>query len=472
MSRPSTILLSVSAIATAALCAAPALAQQGGGDSNGSGSGSGPVTVGTGNGQPTTIVVQPSTTTTTSTVPPPGYPAPGTDINAGLPSSSRPVNSTSQGDSFDLGQESSGGGTVYGGKNSSAIINGKSVTVPEIHTVRRGNTLWDLCGTYYNNPWNWPKVWSYNPQIQNPHWIYPGDQVRMRPPGSASRSTLASLHGLMGQGPNGAGGPGGGAGTSGVPSQTVFLRDKGYIDDPSKDTWGNIVGSREDQMLLSSGNHVYMQLKPGKKVAPGQLLTIYRPVRQPKNLEGARRPPGEIIAIKGTVKVDEWDPENRVARGVITESLDVIERGAKVGPVGRRFDVVQPKVNDKTVWARVLTSVYPHIYLGQNQVAFIDKGSEDGLAPGNRLFVVRRGDAWRRSLKTASDSARQRVRMDDPGTAPIERTPTAGNEKDFPEEVIGELRVLRTRRYSSICLVTVSHREIVPGDGAVARKGY
>ncbi len=459
----------------AALCAVPASAQ----DDNG-GNGSGPVTVQTGNGQPTTVVVQPQTTTTTTTtnVPPPGYPAPGTDINAGLPSSSTPVSNTNgPGDSFDLNQGSSGGGTVYGGKNSSAVISAaRPVSVPEIHTVRRGDTLWDLCGTYYNNPWNWPKVWSYNPQIQNPHWIYPGDQIRMRQPGSSGapgaeqRSTLASLHGLTGQNGGGAGGPGGGSG--GVSPQTVFLRDQGYIDDPAKDTWGDIVGSREDQMLLSSGNHVYMQLKPGKSVSPGQLLTIYRPVRQPKNVKGARRPPGQIVAIKGTVKVDQWDPKKRIARGTITESLDVIERGAKVGPVGRRFDVVQPKVNDKTVWARVLTGVYPHIYLGQNQVAFIDKGSEDGLSPGNRLFVVRRGDAWRRSLKTASDSARQRVRMDDPRTAPIERTPTEGNEKNFPEEVIGELRVLRTRRYSSVCMVTVSHREIVPGDRAVARKGY
>ncbi len=472
MSRSRTFLLSVSALAAAALVAPSALAQQTGGDSNGSG----PVTVGTGTGQPTTIVVQPSTTTTTTNVPPPGYPAPGTDVNAGLPSSSRPVtNTNASGDSFDLNQGSSSGGTVYGNKNGSGVISmaRPSGRVPEIHTVRRGDTLWDLCGTYYNNPYDWPKVWSYNPQIQNPHWIYPGDQIRMRQPGSEKRSTLASLHGLTGQGPFGSGAGGQGQGASGnVPSQTVFLRDQGFIADPAKDTWGDIVGSREDQMLLSSGNHVYMRLKPGKKVAPGQLLTIYRPVRQPKNIKGARRPPGQIIAIKGTVKVDQWDPKTRVARGVITESLDVIERGAKVGPVGRRFDVVEPKVNDKTVWARVLTSVYPHIYLGQNQVAFIDKGSEDGLKPGNRLFVVRRGDAWRRSLKTASDSARQRVRMDDPRTAPIERTPTEGNEKQFPEEVIGELRVLRTRRYSSICLVTVSHREIVPGDRAVARKGY
>src|SRR5262249_13197606 len=54
---------------------------------------------------------------------------------------------------------------------------------PELHVVRSGDTLWDICFYYFNDPWQWPKVWSYNPQITNPHWIYPGDLVRLVPHG-------------------------------------------------------------------------------------------------------------------------------------------------------------------------------------------------------------------------------------------------------------------------------------------------
>ncbi len=53
----------------------------------------------------------------------------------------------------------------------------------ETHKVQRGDTLWDLSARYLNSPWYWPKVWSYNPEIGNPHWIYPGNVVRLRPPG-------------------------------------------------------------------------------------------------------------------------------------------------------------------------------------------------------------------------------------------------------------------------------------------------
>jgi hypothetical protein len=110
--------------------------------------------------------------------------------------------------------------------------------------------------------------------------------------------------------------------------------------------------------------------------------------------------------------------------------------------------------------------------MGQNQLVFLDKGSEDGLKPGNRLIVVRKGDTWRRSLRTAARMARERVVVDSPDKVDTETTPLRGDEDKFPAESVAELRVLRTEKYSSIALVTESSAEIVVGDRALARKGY
>lgn len=145
----------------------------------GSGAPPGSVVVPSGNGD--VIVTPGSTTVTESSVPAPGYGAPGPDANDYLPSSSRPVTNTSaSSDGFDMGRSGGGEAVVHGSKGSAAILGERSVSVPPIHVVKKGDTLWDLSGRYYGNPWKWPKVWSYNPQIMNPHWIYPGDQIRMR----------------------------------------------------------------------------------------------------------------------------------------------------------------------------------------------------------------------------------------------------------------------------------------------------
>ena len=337
-----------------------------------------------------------------------------------------------------------------------------------VHLVRKGETLWSICRSQFDDPRMWPRVWSYNPQLQNPHWIYPGDQLRLGP--SVGQEIGA------GGGSSFAGGTLGTGSLVGrqalVPPGTVFLRDLGYIDDPDQDVWGRIVGAREERQLLADHMDVYMIVRPGVEVELGQLMTVFRDVREPEPVEGARMPPGRIVAFKGTVEINGWNPATRVARGKLTESLDIIERGAKVGPIGRRFYVVPPAEAEVDLRAKVLTSLYPHLMVGQNQVLFVDRGANDGLKPGNRLFVVRRGDAWRRTLVTSTIMARSRIRMDVPERVDVEETPLHGDEADFPEEVVAEVRVIRAHRYASLVLVTASQEEIQPGDTLVARKGY
>jgi hypothetical protein len=454
----------------AAPAPAPAAPPAGGNDANNP---SAPGAAAAGAAQ-SAVMLGPQQTTTSTSYSVFGLPPAGFNPDSHLPSSSHATtDASSSSDGFDLLPNEGNGGAVRGTGEGPAILGKRpaGTSVPSLHQVQKGDTLWSLCNSYFQNPWLWPKIWSYNPQIQNPHWIYPGDQLRLRlgaGPLDTKDSVVLGTRGMSG-----------GVGSGGflnrrplVSKDTVFLRGAGYIDDPKKDVWGELVGAEEEQMLLTQGNNVYMILRPGVDLKPDELLTVFHSVRTPAQVPGARRPPGEIIAFKGTVKITEWNPKTRIAAGHLIESLDVVERGDKVGPVGRRFDVVPPKQNGVDTEARVLTSMYPHEVIGQNQIAFIDRGAKDGLVPGNRLLLVRRGDAWRRTLETTTTMARTQVLLDVPEHVETHVTPLDGKTEDFPEEVTGELRVLRADEYSSVTLVVSSRFEIEAGDRAVARKGY
>ena len=390
--------------------------------------------------------------------PPPGVPVGGGN-NTGASSRGYDPNHP---DGFDLLPKTGGSGVVYGNPNGSADFgrggSRGSLTladglIPDPYIVKRGDTLWAICDTYFRNPYQWPRIWSYNPQIQNPHWIYPGDAIHLRGPGDG---TLPATR------------PSEPQGTSfvdrrrQVAPQTIFLRDTGFIDQDDKDNWGEVTGAAVDKMFLTDTDDVYLKIGPDKDVKVGQELTIFRPVRKVGG--------GNLVQIQGTVRVTGWNEKDRVARGTIVETLDVIERGARIGPIGRKFDVVPPTRNENEVKAQVLASVYPHNFYGQNQVVFIDKGEDDGVKVGNRMFILRRGDAWRQSL--ASDVAGSRIALEDESPAAVERVPNSTSDSKLPVEVIGELRVLQTKKHTSACLVTQSTREIELGDDAVARKGY
>ncbi|MGC4069195.1 MAG: LysM peptidoglycan-binding domain-containing protein [Polyangiaceae bacterium] len=253
-----------------------------------------------------TTTSQVTTTTTTST---PGLYFPmGSEAAknnaASLPSSSRPLSDIGASrDGFDLNQNSHA--TVVRGSKGSVAITGESaraVVVPDVHTVRAGDTMWDLCGHYLGNPWDWPRIWSYNPDVQNPNWIYPGDQLRFRSPDESGRAPVAqsgspdNQSGMLGSGPSSGEGQLGSplGSTARVGKDTVFLRNEAYIDDPDKDVWGQVVGANEEQMLLGQGNHVYLDLKPSVELKVGQQLTLFERSRKPDAVEGARQPPGEI----------------------------------------------------------------------------------------------------------------------------------------------------------------------------------
>jgi LysM repeat protein len=457
------LLASVTSVASADVAAAqeldPAPDPSEGGDGNGNGNRS--ANTGAGAGQPGVTPV-PAPAPQGPQIFVPGYPAPGTNLEGHLPSSSRAsTDATRSSDGFDLSPRPTGPISVRGSAGGSYVVSGQRAAVPDAHTVRRGDTLWDISGRYYQNPYWWPRLWAQNPQILNPHWIYPGDQLKLRDEASAAGAGASKGDLFMGR-------------RRAVPPKTVFLRDVGWIDDKKEDTWGEVKASPDDQMLLSEGDDIYVEIAEGHEVAVGQELVIFRPLREVtgEDEKGDKTSKGQLVSIRGTARIDRYNAKTRMVKARIVESLDVIERGAKVGPVGRRFDVVPPVVSDKDLEARILASLYPLQMFGQNQVIFIDKGEEEGVKPGQRFFAIRRGDRWRQTLHGAGDMATLRARVEDDEPDEVDELPSGVDGAKLPDETYAEIRVLRVRDHTATALVTASSHEVDRGARLVSRKGF
>jgi len=76
--------------------------------------------------------------------------------------------------------------------NSPALNN----DVPLNYVVQQGDTLWGISGVYLQEAWRWPELWDTNPQLDNPHRIYPGDVLALRWEGGRPRLGLSSRGGL------------------------------------------------------------------------------------------------------------------------------------------------------------------------------------------------------------------------------------------------------------------------------------
>jgi hypothetical protein len=320
-----------------------------------------------------------------------------------------------------------------------SVSGGSPGEVPETHTVQKGDTLWDLSSRYYRNAWGWPKMWSYNAQITNPHWIYPGDVIRILPPGGGPAPTTGPKEASSlptsrivgrGKGPNG-----------------IFLRQTGFVEPGELARAGKIVGSKEEKLMLGTLDEAYVEYKRDKPFQVGERYTIYKPTRAVKHpITGKLL--GHMVEIFGEGEVRAVT-DGKIARVALVDSLNPIERGFLVGPLKRQFRIVQPVTDKADLQGVVVATLQPRELIGAETIIFIDRGKDDGVEVGNRFQVTRRGDGYQPILASGP--------MDD---------------RRFPRESIAEIVIVDLRDHIATGFVTYSTVEARVGDRVEARRGY
>ena len=316
---------------------------------------------------------------------------------------------------------------------------------PELHVVQKGDTLWSLCSKYFNDPWRWPRLWAANPVITNPHWIFPGDIIRLGggnasagAPAAKASAVPASHQGLTSV--NRTGSLGGGA---------LLLREMGFIETKDLDQAATITGSREEKIMLSTSDQAYLRYPKGTTLRAGERYSVFTTDSdQPVVDATTGKTYGYLVRIQGDIVVNQI-AENDVARGTLADTVVPIERGARVSSFVHQFKRIEPRPSDVNLEARVVATFEPNMLLGAGHFVVLNRGKRDGVQVGNRTFVIRRGDGYRANLESWE--------IHDP---------------DSPREVVGEILVVDVRDETAVAWIARSNKELKVGELTEMRKGH
>jgi len=392
-----------------------------------------------------------------------GRPAPGAAARAG-PSTSTPIDTPP----VEAAPDDAAPGPSDGTERAADAGRG-TVPPPDTYTVRPGDTLWDLSGRFLNNPWYWPKIWSYNPEISNPHWIYPGNLLKFYP-GAEEAPTRVE--------PVDAGTPVADAPPTDEADDTEPVRELedlsradlkapvedgdavavagpykvGYVAPRSRfarhDTFvtprelaesGSISAAFEEKIMLSNLDRAYANFQNAAEVKVGETYVVFkteRPIYHPVTKELF----GYQSVVLGSAKVVAVD--KRAATLVIAQTFEPIERGAMLGPWTQKFfRPIDRKPNKQAVAGRIIAAQVDVVtQMGEHHVVFLDRGERDGVQEGNVFTVLRSGDPYGTDVHAPTWDA------------------------SLPTEPVGDLLVIDVKEKASAALVTKSLKELMIGD--------
>lgn len=328
---------------------------------------------------------------------------------------------------------------------------------PDYHVIRQGDTIWDLSGSYYGDPYEWPRMWSYNPHITNPHWVYPGDVVYLR---DVSREEAAA-----GSGQAGARRDGGQEETRREEPFGLYLALGGILQEEEMESVGRIIGSpksarmlaEHDTVWLGFGERAYrederenmheddMLVMEDVEVREGDRFAIVRLDGTLDDAEG--EPLGNRYIVLGSLTVTEVPEQEGVAQtALIDQSWREIERGDLLVPYERQLKLVQPRQAEQDMVAHIVDSLDPGFNFGPQQYVFIDRGAADGVRMGNRFFIFQRFEGL------------DRIGSETPSEIPWQR--------------VGQVLLIDVRENYSMAVITRSSREVVIGDRLEMYIGY
>jgi hypothetical protein len=304
---------------------------------------------------------------------------------------------------------------------------------PDRYVVVEGDTLWDISNMFLRDSWLWPEIWYVNPQIANPHLIYPGDILTLvyvdgkpqlqlqRGYPTVKMDPQARVEGLDQAIPT-------------IPIDAIepFLTKPLIVSEDQLEVAPYVVTSADEHVVTGAGDRVYVRGIEGTDTGLFDIFEPGGPLIDPdtEELLGYEA----IYVGEGAVQAF-GDP----ATLLLTKTDREARVGDRLWPAATEPAVTHytPHAPPPGTEGRILSVLGGVTQIGQFNVIVINRGEADGIESGHIMKIFQRGETIR---DTVSGKRGDKVKL--------------------PDEEAGMLMVFRTFNRVSFCLVMKAHRAI------------
>ena len=292
---------------------------------------------------------------------------------------------------------------------------------PMNYTVKRGDTLWDIAAVFLKDPWFWPEIWQINPQVENPHLIYPGDVLSLAYGGAGDAHVSISQYSGAQLQPRlrseQLDGP-----VDAIPFAAIaaFLSKPSVLTRDEALRAPHILAFRDHHMVGGTGHEIYVKDLNAPLNQRYTVMHVGEPIVDPES--------NDLVGYQASyIATAVVNNPGKVSKAILTEGAREALEGDRLilqeGDVPLTFTPHAPHSNINGQIIAVADNIEQ---IGQFQVVVINRGERQGLTPGAVLAIDQKGE----------------VVQDKYGKAPWEKNPY-GEMVQLPYERAGTMIVFK-----------------------------
>jgi hypothetical protein len=349
---------------------------------------------------------------------------------------------------------------------------------PTLYQVKAGDTLWDIAGLYLQHPWLWPRLWKLNPQVNNPHLIYPGDELHLQFDADGqpiltlnSQRVAATTSGVTQVQSNTAA-----AGAikltpkirrlaktdKAVPSVSLagiepFLSEEQLVSEDQLESLPYVLGGKDNVKNAVSGHLLYVQ----GELDQTQRYGIYR---QGEVYEDPQS--GDVLGYEAVLLAEAkvlppaMVDEQQISRIEVQKSRREVKQGDRLLPMPQQSvypDFFQLQSPETLVSGVIVDSASEWREFAKGEIVLLNQGQNAQLQPGHLLGIFRPSPAVadfgdKPSYPEDSDKL-QRILHE-----------VVGSADEMPTELVGQLMIVKVSEHSSFAMILRTEQPVRVGD--------